>query len=97
MICNRRVLVLPASERRGFESHLKRLKNAPSPQIYVRDAILMKLSMRVKYNTFYLPTKGKVISGKTVPVRQKKRIFGTRAALYLKGFLKYRNRLQDTS
>ena len=63
----------------------------------MRDAILMKLDMCVEYNTYYLPTKGKVISGKTVPVRQKKRIFGTRAALYLKGFLKYRNRLQDTS
>ena len=34
----------------------------------MRGAILMKLDMCVEYITNYLPTKEKVISGKTVPV-----------------------------
>ena len=63
----------------------------------MRDAILMKLDMCVGYNTYYLPTKGKVISGKTVPVRHENRIFGTLKALYLTGFLKYCNRLRHSS
>ena len=37
----------------------------------MREAILMKLGMYVEYDKYYPLIKGKVTSGKTVPVRQR--------------------------
>ena len=39
-------------------------------EIFMREAILMKLGTYLESVEYYPPTKGKVTSGKTVPVRQ---------------------------